>query len=592
MMAATRKILTCRRLWIACVGVAMMLCLHAADFTAPAPGPVAFRIDRIPLNRDTMRKLAADLVTTASGLPGATAAERQAIARALAMAVALEPAPEIPRQLLAVYQNGRRPPAPDAANLATSHARVWRLIGWLESPEAGAPAGTLADCLKDVMAYADFKHPRAAALREAGARGAWTGWVPDIHAYEPQQASTAPQPWPETASIESPATPATEIRLATARAGAVASQPSAAGNSTLRKFTPIELQMTAAPVEDGADQPFTLEITSRDGGRRFEKPADNILRLLEAHHGRLPSGMSVRIITSDNAAHGTPIRGEANQFTAAAAVLASAAITGTEPDAIIIGNILPNGGFTTGAGFWYQLQALDPEDRRRVILPVTAAAWLKSMLAMESPGFFLNHEICVAADFKQLLERSAKSPEGAMAQATAAFREVRHRAGNQDIRTYLDNRFVRQRLEDISKAAPFHASAAMLFLQASGNRPVEVDRRVLAAELRLAIEPMSWIPDVINIIPGGEDVGKYVTSHDQARAAVERMAPYTARTDLDLLEKARATTAALRAFQRSADSRNVDLKVWTETLKNHTDFIRMRQEVSAALECESSGRTP
>ena len=48
---------------------------------------------------------------------------------------------------------------------------------------------------------------------------------------------------------------------------------------------------------------------------------------------------------------------------------------------------------------------------------------------------------------------------------------------------------------------PFHVSAKMLLIQASGNRPLLVARPVLAAEIRRALEPMAWLGNLRLRIP-------------------------------------------------------------------------------------------
>ena len=81
-----------------------------------------------------------------------------------------------------------------------------------------------------------------------------------------------------------------------------------------------------------------------------------------------------------------------------------------------------------------------------------------------------------------------------MAAASAKFRVIRERMGNEEVRAYVANSFVRQRFGELAQEAPYHASAAMLLTQGSGQRPTVISRAVLTAELIRASNALSWIP--------------------------------------------------------------------------------------------------
>lgn len=567
---------------IACWLALLTLCACAADFAPPAIGPVAFRRDRLPISAGTMAGLSRNLDTIARSLPGETAAQRQAAARAIALAIALEPSNEEPRKLLELYQNGGRAPEVDAARLAESQARIWQLIAWLETPEATEHGQALAFCLQDLMAAADPKHPRAAALREAGDKGAWAGWVPDIHAYEPQKIAATPQPGIEASKPETTATSTagSEIRLPKAGVQAVLSQQTDTGIAVRTVFSLAPLQMSASRSQVNGDAPFSISIGPDGVSGLLTESTRTIRQLLEKQHGELPARMSVRIYGNElTRSLGT---GKAPDISAAAAVLASAAITGREPDAVIIGLVDESGAFKLPSRFWDQLQALGSKSHR-VVLPAAAAEWLPAFIVLENPGFFMNHEILLASDFRQLLELSAKSPAGAVADAEAKYQEIRARGEGQDVRTYLSNRFVRQRLEELVKEAPFHASAAMLLLQGSSNRPREIGRAALASELRRAIEPMAWISKISVFDSSIKETRGFNTMHKSCRLNVDKLERYVAKSDLELFDRARETTTALWKLNRAVNARGDLARMQPEIQKARFDFSRLYREVMEQL---------
>ncbi len=569
---------------IACWLALFTLCACAADFAPPAIGPVAFRRDRVPLAVWTMAGLSRNFDTIARALPGETAAQRQAAARALALAIALDPSNEEPRKLLEIYQNGPRTPDADAARLAESQARIWQLIAWLETPEAGEQGQALAFCLQDVMAVSDPKHPQAATLREGGDKGAWAGWVPDIHAYESGKIAAIPHPEPQPPKPEIEEKPSTgpEILLPKASVQTVFRQRNGTSQPAQWAYAPASLQMRASRSQEDGDARFSISIGPEGMAEPLMEAARTIRKLLAKQHGELPARMNIRIFGGEfMRAVG---EGKIPDVTAAAAVLASAAITGREPEGIIIGRIEESGAFKLPERFWDQLQALGKGNGGRVVLPAAAADWLPAFIAMENPGFFMEHEILLASDFRQLLELGVKSEEGAAAEAAAKFQEIRARAEGQDLRVYLANRFVRQRLEELVKAAPFHASAAMLLLQGSTNRPRELSRPVLASELRRVIEPMEWISQLGYLDSNSKEAEGFNTIYKSCRLNVDRLDRYVAKTDLELWERSREITAALWKLSRAVNERGEYDLVQSGIQTAMSDLSRQYRDVSEQLD--------
>ena len=567
----------------------LTLGLFAADFAPPAMGPVAFRRDQVPLSASTMAGLSRNLDAIAQAMPWDTAAQRQATARAIALAIALDPANEQPRNLLDIYQKGDRTPVPDGVRLAESQARIWQLIAWLETPEAGQHGQALAACLKDVMVVSDPKHPQVAALRQAGEKGAWTGWVSNLRAYEPQQPAASPHPEPQPPqSVVVERKPLSATLLPKASAQTVFYQRTGNGPSAHWAFALASLQMRSSHSHEGGEGEFAIMIGPDGGAEPLVDSARKIQRVLEKQHGTLPNSLRVRIFGSEmmRAVEAEKIP----DITAAAAVLASAAITGREPEAIIIGRVDESAAFKLPKRFWDQLHALGPGNSRRVVLPAAAADLLPALITMENPAFFMDHEVLLASDFRQLLELSGK--EGPAADASAKFNEIRARGAGQDLRAYVANRFVRQRLEELVKSAPFHASAAMLLLQGSVNRPRQLTRLALASELRRTIEPMAWVSRMEYLESSSKEAAEFNGIYKSCRLGVDRLERYVDKTDLHLWESSRETTAALWKLNRALNARGDFDSVQTEIQRALADFKRLYRDVSDQLDQESVRETP
>lgn len=552
--------------------------LVAGNFAPPAEGPVAFRRDQLPLDSDTMAGLSRQLSTLAAGLDAKTAVNRRAAARMLALATALDPANARARELISEFQNENHRASADPAPAGESRTRVWELLAWLETPAAGSQGRALAACLTDVILVADPENPRAEALRAAGERGAWAGWIPELSAYQ-AVAITAP---PEKTAPAKPALLLAKARVFTplwkkADARADSTEPA----KWILGPAPVQMSGRMIAGEVGGLPPFFLVIGSPANGVTFPQLSASLLQILKKQHGRLPAGGRVTI-SSDVLDASLPFS-KRQSISAAAAVLASAAISGREPDATVIGLVDDAGAFQLPPGFWEQLQSLGAGTGGRLVLPAAAAEYLPAMLAFEKPRFFLEYEVLLASNFQELLDLTAKTPAEPLAKASAQFREIRDKAGSQAPGPYLANPFVRRRLEEIARLAPCHHSAKMLAIQGAGNRPTLVPRAVLASELRLAIEPAGWIVRRTN--PGFEaaELAQLGSTYESCRTQVDRLVRYTDKSDRELLARVQDLVTAVRTLDRAARTHGEYYYTSDAVLSAHTALLRTYKAAAEGL---------
>lgn len=564
--------------------------LVAGNFAAPAEGPVAFRRDRLPLDADTMATLSRQLVTLARGLDAETAVNRRTAAQMLALATALDPGNGNAREVLAGFQNGGQPPASDAEQLGKIRERVWQDIAWLETPEAGGEGRALAACLADVLVVSDPGNPKAQTLAAAGERGMWKGWIPDLAAYEPTAVAEA-VPTDEPVTEENSAT-TPDILLKRAQVSAVIWKRVAKSGTMKWVQTTTPLQMVAGTRPESEDEslPFSVSVgvLSENGG--FREMNAMLLELLQKQYPALPANVRVSISSPGLMLPLEPPRRQS--ISAAAAVLASAAVTGREPDATILGVVDESGAYKLSTGFWSQLQALGSGDGGRLILPAAAAEYLPSMLALERPELFLGYEVLLAADFTELLRFSAKAPDETLEKTMTKFREIREKANLQAIGQYVANVYVRKRLVEIVQEAPFHASAKMLAIQGAGNRPAFIPRTVLAAELRRAIEPMEWL-----VKPNGVELdltmpGRLGTTSEACREQVDQLARYADKEGRLLLGRVQEIISGIRAMERAARGRGGDYDTHGAILSAHAALVTTYQSVVTDLAAATGDEAP
>lgn len=551
--------------------------LSAGNFVPPAEGPVAFRRDRVPLDADAMASLSRDLVTLASGLDAESAVNRRAAAQMLALATALDPGNSKAREVISKFEKGRQSPDADAQQLENSRKRVRRDLEWLGSPEAGSQGQALAACLNDVMIISDPKHPGA----EAGERGAWKYWIPDLTAYEPV-------PEKKEAASEDSADDTAEVAgsgflLEKAQVFTVVWKQDEKSDRMKLEQGVVPLQMLAEMRKNPEDEerPLSISLGFRVSKTAGSELTNTLLGLLRKQNGTLPVGGMIRIGSPDKVVLVMPPKRQS--ISAAAAVLTSAAISGIEPDATIIGEVDESGAFKLPPGFWSQLQSLGAGTGGRLILPAAAAEYLPSMLALERPQLFLEYEVLLASDFQELLWLSAKTPDEATARFMANFREIREKANLQSIGQYVANTFVRRRLVEIMQEAPFHYSAKMLAIQGAGNRPAFIPRIILAAELRRAIEPMEWLVVRRESELDPKELNQLGETYDACRPQVDQLFRYAEKDDRGLLSQVQTMVDGIRTLDRNARARGDSYDVRMSVLSAYTTLSLAYRDVTAEL---------
>ena len=541
-------------------GLLAALPLQAGSFAAPADAPPAFRRDRLPLDVDSMLSLSKHLCTLAQAQGGENPPQRRSAAQMLALSLALQPGNQDARKLLETFTKSEPRPGGATKQIETARHQGWQMLSWLETPDAGADAHALAACLGDVMVSADPLHPHAEELRKLGEQGAWGGWVEPVEAFQKAVVAKPPASAPaQGRTPERPAAAESPILLATAVVTTpLWSTDKATGSTALRA---LQVHMSAKLKDGNAKgEPLTcaLEVPRGPGASdlsSFKTTCANLVAAVAKDCGKLPNGVTVALVCGDNVDY--LIERNHSAISAAAAVLTNAAISGCEPDATVIGEVQADGSLKLPPFFWDKLRCLADGPGGRLVLPMEAAKYLPSLLALEQPGFFFKYEILLAANLRELIDRSAKTPGPELAKISAGFLEVSSKLGRQSLTEYAASHAVRQRLDGIAKAAPFHASARMLAVQGSGNRPALLSRNILADELRRVIRPMAWIATC----PVDKLTNKGLTdTYEACLRDVERLERYAEMRDRDLYNQVHDLVIAVRTLARATRGRFADPK--------------------------------
>lgn len=570
------------------LGIIAACCLFtapwaAADFIAPTD-QAPFRTDQLPIDTDAMKQLADDLSILCSSLPTDRAEHLRHSAQFLAIARAVDPSNRYVDDLIEKLEEGNSAHGPGSVILNETKARVWSTHSWLASDEAGKNGNILALCLGDTLAKIDPQHPSAAAYKNE--RGAWNNWVAPVEAFAP---SDKPEiaVVPDTPSEETPDTaPSPEEtndgkEVAFKRQSAVIQSPLwmyvEETSSYVLKLAPVSLSTWT----DNEHDRFRYHLKNFDEDRIrpiLKSINSSTVPRFEEKFGGLPRGGVVELSLPEKDIYSIRRNGEA--LSAAAAVLASASISGDEPTGIVIGIVREDGKLALPPNAWELIRSLSSAPSSRIVLPADSTELLLGLLVMDDLAFFMKHDIFFAKDLNELIAFSKKSPDAATSASLASFAAVREKA-TPSIGPFVSNPAVRTRLETIVAASPQYASAQLLLVQSRGKRPTYLSEKALAHQLRAALTPF----DEITRLDTDDDRHRINATlvqsiHDSSRAMLDPMDRMVASTERPLYNEAMALSNAARTLARAikkVSDRGFDeenIRFHNKSLYETSDIIR------------------
>lgn len=573
------------------IGVALALLaasLGAAPlFVPPTEANPPFRRDRLPIDTDSMSSLSREMERLSLGASVDEAPQRRAAAQALALALALDPTNTSARNSISDFTEGEIRNQ-DTEVFTRAKARIWQFHGWLATPEAGPDGNLLADLLGDTAAALDPENPTAVALRDSGERGKWDGWVSPLSAFEKAKPVHVEKP-PEIAR-EKPEPPpvnkTARIALSEASVRSVLYaydkklDDSVFGRTIVRmEARPDERQEGEEWRPDGVQikVPCREEWAGEYDGDVRDFIASPILRALKAAEVPMPKHGRITLRAGDEGNYS--FRRNLNAISGSGFVLAHAALTGSVPDATVIGMIDSGGRLVSPSYLWYYVDKLREGEGGRLVIPAAAEEHFLALLTLDEPDFFLKYEVFTASTPREFAELCAQTPAAKQASVSSKFKEIKDKAPANSLGPYLANRFVRQRLLDIHAEMPQHLSAKMLALQGSRERPPRtLSKKVLASVIWQATAPIDAAIDIDIYSVGSEKMAFMETAYEESREALSRLDRLAERADIELLNRAKALSSDLRALPRALGSRSDDWDTRYSAISKAYDAVKQSNE--------------
>jgi hypothetical protein len=554
----------------------------AAPFVLPSEETPPFRRDQLPIDTDSMGYLSRDMTMLSQTAALDSAPDRRAAAQALALALALDPSNSEARDILSSIAKETRIRHPDEEKLTQAKARIWQFLGWLATPEAGTDGNLLADLMRDSASMLDPGNPSAVALRDSPEQGIWDDWVAPLQEFEEKRIadnSGSEGKKPDEPKKKDPTDSIPKITLTEASVRTVL-------YAYDKKSDGYEFGNTVLHMQAEADHHDGLEIRipcdEEEEWQVNEFVIDRIRTALESTSGLLLPPGKITFRAGDGDLYS--FRKSNVTITGPAFVLASAAMTGIVPDATVIGVIDENNKLTAPSYVYYFMEKLLDGEGGRLVIPAAAADSFAALLTLEKPEFFLKYEVFVANTPEEFASLCAKSPDKKSAEISARFKEIKDKANGATLGPYLANKFVRQRLLEISAEAPYHLSAKLLAIQGSSQRPPRsLSREMLGAMIWHAIAPLKRVEDVTTEWIDESASGKIDTLYDETRAELDLLDRYTERADRELLERAKKLAGELRDLSKAFRNRgDDDARLWA-IQKAWKIFVRSNEEYRKEL---------
>ncbi len=578
----------------ACLVLMLITAANADSFLPPTGKLSPFRRDRLPINERSIGGLSYHLTTITAASPYETAEHRRDVAKALALALALNPKNESAERTLNKLVEGERPDSPDQEKIGREKKLIWDSLQWLSSPEAGEDGNVLAALLGETVANIFPADPQSGNYLSKPEHAAWEGWVPELALFkkapvieqeprieekeeeiEKEEEKEKEELASNNKKEERKYDPKAGVIMDKAKLSTVLRMHDKEKSLWLHKVVPVEMRANNHPKNEiGEDQyGFRVHVSgdADDYWQMQEEISNPVRDQLAKHLGQLPERAEIRIRLDSESSY--PFRRNRGAITAPAFVLANAALTGAAPDGIVVGEIDRSGKLKLPVYFWRAIMVLAEGSGGRLIIPASAEPMFINLLALEKPEFFFKYEVLVASSLDELVTLSSKESSAQHEEIYNKFKLIKDKSTSSAIGPYLTNKFVRERLQEIVEQAPYHLSAKILLTYGSVSRPRYLTREALAAEIWRKVDvvnELTKIEDFYGI--NSNQLAKLNTLYEQMRDDLRDLERYTDSRNTDLLKEAKELVTSVRGFGREFEGRGEMWEKYDKIKSAHDDM--------------------
>jgi len=483
--------------------LATLTSVPAAKYIHPDETKELFKVEKIPLQVDSMKELSRHLTILARRDQDKSPVQRRGTGQLLALAMRLDPANQDARATDRAMRSNASIDTPAKDRIVRAKARLRFFQRWLANPEAGNDANALAQYITDATRVLKEDTLNNADTAE------WTGVLPPLAKYESTvkiDKKPPPKPPIQTPKETPKATPAklpnpykiAELKVNMPLAMETVTKYIDANDGNKEKwrrsygYAICPVQITLTP----ENKPISFQVKSQLGLNNNEQDAGGLkvaLNTLKKRMGSSPAnGGAKAALKITSKAQYSAKNGSAGAAAVALMLEASRAGKELRNDVHLIAALDKEGNLVLPPNFWQVLGLLreDNVKRGRLIVPRSATAALTQILVFDEPDFFIRWEVFTVGNIEQAVAFAAKDSEPKVTEAADLFLSVRNLAKKSAVTKISVNSAVRKRMSEVEALAPNHLSASALLLQGSGKRPMRLSKLGLAYQLQPIVSDM------------------------------------------------------------------------------------------------------
>ncbi len=524
--------------------VALALCLllpvvAAPKFIPPDDTRPLIRCEELPMDVPLIHQVANQLAILAQQPSSLDGADLHRKARLLTLAQRLHPTLPKARRLMEVLEDGsfkgfsKKGSQKSALKALTSTAK------WLLKMPPSSEGYLLALLIIDTLPP---KHPLQAHRKPDPTEARWAGAIAPLSEFIGKtETPVTPPPPPPKKEIRpylsnnlntsfpfigfNPKTNQNETEIqALNLVLSQVQEPTPAGLT----FTPPSPRLRPAPLHKSLKNLFQSLDRPLPRNHRLDLKTDGV-RYLNVNQENIATPLAMML---DAALSGDPLRS----------------------DTILFARLKSDSSLISPVESWPLIQALRKSRVKRgtrLIVPRSLENQLLGILTQEDPDFFLRYEIIAAdtfAEAKELFYADRTTPS--LTEASTPYLEVCEKAPNTNLGAYLAFKGVRSRLQRAAES-PEHLSAKLLLIQASGKRPANFERRILAREIRHQLTPIE------NLTAQGRSERSTKAEYAELRDSLNELQSKADISDRPLIEKALSLIKPLPGIARSIEDTSI-----------------------------------
>lgn len=536
----------------------------AATYVAPkSEDRILIEVDKIPLDTDTIKWVGSYLSNLAEQQVGGTALELRSSAKLIAIAQQLDPSNNRFKEANSALVSAQKPAPLDPTKSEQHQRRLWTIINFLASSEGSDQGRVLAALTMDALVGIAPKNPALKDFRAPSDQ--WHSTIaklekfkfepePELVSNERISHSDLPSIDPTTIEEESNFEEKPEqAKWHTRQLSIVAPFTTYYLDSDNRTrhelaINQLKISINSSSLESGKSIQISSKPTIHNQDR-LSHLTHSIERVLKTQWKSIePAKISIRCDSAYSYSN------DHNIVTAALVVAldSSLAEKSLRKNLVVAAPMDNKEKFTDSTRYWATFNNLVTNcESSRVLVSPETVGYFKQLIALEKIDFFVKNEVITVTDLLQARAYSSKVESTEIANSSALFEELKTALDNKSLRSMTQNKFVRQKLEQILKSTPNHLSAKMLLAYGEVKIMPSLDSKYLGLELSNIISKSKQFVDTRN---------NYISSNmtlnesENIDQRIDKIKKYASKKDQPLLDQVSLFADQLKTHSKAQEN--------------------------------------